>query len=42
MKTAREHRVPLSGREVEILRAARRWDSGESPIVFVTERGKAL
>ena len=41
-KTAREHRVPLSGRALEILDAARQLRNGESPIVFVNERGKPL
>ena len=41
-KTAREHRVPLSGRALEILDAARKLWNGESPIVFVNERGKPL
>ena len=41
-KTAREHRVPLSGRALEILDAARKLRKGESPIVFVNERGKPL
>ena len=42
MKTAREHRVPLCGRALEVLEAARRLGGGESPIVFVNERGKSL
>ena len=42
MKTAREHRVPLCGRALEILDAAWRLGGGESPIVFVTERGQSL
>ena len=41
-KTAREHRVPLSGRVLEILDAARKLWNGESPIVFVNERGRGL
>ena len=41
-KTARAHRVPLSGRALEILDAARKLWNGESPIVFVNERGKPL
>ena len=41
-KTAREHRVPLSGRALEILDAARKQGKGESPIMFVNERGKPL
>ena len=42
MKTAREHRVPLCGRALEILDPARRLAGGENPIVFVNERGKSL
>ena len=42
MKTAREHRVPLCRRALEILDAARKLGGGESSIVFVAERGKAL
>ena len=42
MKTAREHRVPLCGRSLEILAAARKLANGESPIVFVGERGKVM
>ena len=42
MKTGREHRVPLCGRAVAILGAAPELGDGESPIVFVTERGKPL
>ena len=42
MKTGREHRVPLCGRALEILDAARRLSDGGSPVVFVNERGKAL
>ena len=41
-KTAREHRVPLCGRALEILDPARRLAGGENPIVFVNERGKSL
>ena len=42
MKTAREHRVPLCGRALEILDAAWRLGGGQSPIVFVNERGQSL
>ena len=42
MKTAREHRVPLCGRALEILDAARRLGGGEGPIVFVNDRGQSL
>ncbi|MDE2864017.1 MAG: integrase arm-type DNA-binding domain-containing protein [Gemmatimonadota bacterium] len=41
-KTAKEHRVPLSGRALEVLDGARQLDGGSSPIVFVNERGKPL
>ena len=34
--------MPLSGRALEILDAARKLGNGESPIVFVNERGKPL
>ena len=39
MKTAREHRVPLCGRALEILEAARKLGDSESSIVFLNERG---
>ena len=42
MKARREHRVPLCGRALEILDAARTLSDGGSPIVFITERGKPL
>ena len=42
MKTAKEHRVPLSGRALEVLDEARQLGDGSSPIVFVNERGKPL
>ena len=42
MKSARPHRVPLCGRALEILEAARKLGGGESPIVFVGERGRAM
>ena len=41
MKAAREFRVPLSGRALEILAEARKL-SGGSGLVFVTGRGKQL
>jgi len=41
-KTAKEHRVPLSGRALEVLDGARQLGDGSSPIVFVNERGKPL
>ena len=42
MKTGREQRVPLCHRALEILEAARKLGDGESPIVFVDERGRAV
>ncbi len=42
MKANRPHRVPLCGRALEILDAARTLGGGRSPIVFVTERGQPL
>ena len=42
MKTAREHRVPLCGRTLEILEAARRVGDGKSPVVFLNERGRPV
>ena len=42
MKTGREHRVPLCGRALEILEAARKLEGGENPVVFVNERGRPL
>ena len=42
MKTAREHRVPLCGRTLEILEAARKLGNGRSPVVFLNERGRPV
>ena len=42
MKTAREHRVPLCGRALEILEAARKLGNGQSPVVFLNERGRPV
>jgi len=42
MKTAREHRVPLSGQALEILDEARKLGDGASLFVFVSERGQRL
>ena len=42
MKANRPHRVPLCGRALEILDAARTRGGGHSRIVFVTERGQPL
>ncbi len=39
---AREHRVPLSGRALEVLDEARKLGDGVSPLVFVSERGQRL
>ena len=41
MKAKRDHRVPLSGRAVEVLRAARRLGDGTG-LAFPSQRGKAL
>jgi integrase len=41
MKAKREHRVPLSQRTLEILKAQQESANG-SPLVFPSERGKAL
>ena len=42
MKANREHRVPLCGRALETLAAARTIGDGRSPLVFPTPRGKPL
>ena len=42
MKSVREHRVPLCGRALEILDAARKLGGGGSPIVFVGKRGREM
>ena len=42
MKAKREHRVPLCGRAVEILDAARTLGDGDSPLVFPGPRGRPL
>ncbi len=42
MKTLREHRVPLCGRAVEILHAARTLGGGSSPLVFPGRTGRPL
>ncbi len=42
MKATRAHRVPLCGRALEILEAARKLGGGGRPIVFVGERGRAM
>ena len=41
MKTHREHRVPLSGRALEVLREARKYADG-SGLVFPSLSGRAL
>ena len=41
MKAKRDHRVQLSGRAVEVVRAARRLGDGTG-LVFPSQRGKAL
>ena len=42
MKTGREHRVPLCGRALEILEAARKLGDRENPVVFANEHGRPL
>ena len=42
MKSLRAHRVPLCGRALEILDAARKLGGGGSPIVFVGKRGREM
>ena len=42
MKANREHRVPLCGRAMEILEAARSLGDGRGPLVFPTPRGMPL
>ena len=42
MKANREHRVPLCGRALEILEAARTLGNGSGPLVFPTARGSQL
>ena len=42
MKSPRAHRVPLCGRALEILDAARNLGGGGSPIVFVGKRGREM
>ena len=42
MKAKREHRVPLSGRAVEILKAARKLGDGRSRLVFPSRGGKPI
>ena len=42
MKAMREHRVPLGGRALEVLDAARALGDGTSGLVFPTARGKVL
>ena len=42
MKSARPHRVPLCGRGLEILEAARKLGNGDSSVVFVGKRGREM
>ena len=42
MKANRRHRVPLCGRALEILEAARRLGAGAGPLVFTGGQGKPL
>ena len=41
-KSNRQHRVPLCGRALEILDAARTLGKGVSPLVFITRRTKPI
>ena len=42
MKSRRDHRVPLCGRAMEILQAARRLGCGASPLVFPSQGDKPI
>ena len=42
MKSRRDHRVPLSGRAMEILKAARQFSGGHSPLVFPSQGDKPI
>ena len=42
MKANRQHRVPLCGRALEILEAARTLEKGAGPLVFTGGQGKPL
>ena len=42
MKTRREHRVPLSGRAMEVLEEARTLCGGGSPLVFALGDGRPI
>ncbi|MCY4624881.1 MAG: site-specific integrase, partial [Chloroflexi bacterium] len=42
MKSKREHQVPLSGRAMEILKAARELGDGRGPLVFPSQGGKPI
>ena len=42
MKAKRQHRVPLAGRAMEILTAARKLGGGRSPLVFPSQGGKPI
>ena len=42
MKARREHRVPLSGRAMEVLEEARTLGGGGSPLVFVLGDGRPI
>ena len=42
MKAKRKHRVPLSGRAMEILEAARKLGAGSGPLVFPSRGGKPI
>ena len=42
MKSKREHRIPLCGRAMEILEAARKLGDGRCPLVFPSRGGKPI
>ena len=42
MKSRRDHRVPLCGRAMEILQAARQLGCGASPLVFPSHGAKPI
>lgn len=42
MKNAREYRLPLSGRAMKILDAARKLGDADTPVVLVNKRGRSL
>ena len=42
MKSRRDHRVPLAGRAIEVLEAARQLGGGSSPLVFPSQGDKPI